>query len=233
MHRSVTHLPRSANTQGSRFRSHLFNPSARRLAMSCWLRKYKPRAAFWSLSAALFCQAEAFLSSDTKCSLSFSPWELHMLPPTAAPAFVSPREQGSWQDARVSGRETALRGPVAHHHMHAKDLGRGGSGEFRAGEWQRSPVWMNGKDLCIAPEQSKSADPTCSRLRVDAPVLGTDLLRDCWETVYENGKAAVRTTFKGNTCCFLTLSNLSGFNLETDRKAKGLSDQVRTSTAAT
>lgn len=63
--------------------------------MSCWLRKYKPRAAFWSLSAVLFCQAEAFLSSDTKCLLSFSPWDPRTLPPTAAPAFVSPRERAA------------------------------------------------------------------------------------------------------------------------------------------
>lgn len=101
-------MPTSANTQVSCSCSHLFNPSALRLVVSCWLRKHKPQAAFWSLSAALFCQAEAFLSSDTKCSLSFSPWELRTLPPAAAPAFVSPREQGGWRDARVSGRETAL-----------------------------------------------------------------------------------------------------------------------------
>lgn len=160
MHRSVTHLPRSANTQGSCSRSHLFNPSALRFTTSCWLRKYKPRAAFWSLSAALFCQAEAFLSSDTKCSLSFSPWELHTLPPAAAPVFVSPREPGSWQDARVSGREMAVHGPAAHHHMHAKGLVMGNLGDW-AGEWQRSPVWMNSKDLCVASEQSNSADPVC------------------------------------------------------------------------
>lgn len=116
MPRSVTHLPRSANP-------HLCNPSALSLAMPCWLRKYKPRAAFWSLSAALFCQAEAFLSSDTKCSPSFPPpcpRELRTLPPAAAPAFGSPREQGSRQDTeRPARRET-----------HARGLGRGGGGEF-------------------------------------------------------------------------------------------------------
>lgn len=129
-HRSVTHLPCSANTHRPRSHSHLFNPSALRLGMSCWLRKYKPRAAFWSLSAALFCQAEAFLSSDTKCSLSFSPWDPHRLPPAAAPAFVRPGEQGSWQDSREPGRDTTLHSPGAHTALHAKGQGRGGTGEF-------------------------------------------------------------------------------------------------------
>lgn len=122
MHRSVTHLPRSANT---RSHSHLFNPSAPRLGMSCWLRKHKPRAAFWSLSAVLFCQAEAFLSSDTKCLLSFSPWDPHTLPPAAAPAFVSPRERGSWQDSREPGRETTLHSPGAHPCTACKGPGQG------------------------------------------------------------------------------------------------------------
>lgn len=76
MPRSGTHLLRSANSGGTCSRSHLLRPSALRLVMSCWLRKYKPQAAFWSLSAALLCQAGAFLSSDTKCSLRVSPREL-------------------------------------------------------------------------------------------------------------------------------------------------------------
>lgn len=140
MHRSVTHLPRSANT---RSHSHLFNPSAPRLGMSCWLRKHKPRAAFWSLSAELFCQAEAFLSSDTKCLLSFSPWDPHTLPPAAAPAFVSPRERGSWQDSREPGKGDHSAQPWSSplHCMQRawaeEDVGNSG---YQAGEWQRSPV---------------------------------------------------------------------------------------------
>lgn len=63
-----------------------------------------------------------------------------MLPPMAAPAFVSPREQGGWQGARAAGRETTLRGPVAHHHMHAKGLGKGGSGEFGGPGWRMAEI---------------------------------------------------------------------------------------------
>lgn len=112
MHRSITHFSSSANTQGSCFHYHLFNPSALRLLKACWLRKYKPRAAFWSLSAAFFCQAEAFLSSDTKCSPSF--------PPGSCTGFLlqqsslsQPKRHGSWQDAQVSGRRTTLHSHAA------------------------------------------------------------------------------------------------------------------------
>lgn len=135
-HRSVTHLPWSADTHSPRSHSHLFNSSALRLGMSCWLRKYKPRAAFRSLSAALFCQAEAFLSSDTKCSLSFSPRDPHTLPPAAAPAFVSPRERGSWQDCRESGRDSALHSPGNHPCPAGKGPGQGRQRRIRdeAGE---------------------------------------------------------------------------------------------------
>lgn len=137
MHRSVTHLPRSANT---RSHSHLFNPSAPRLGMACWLRKHKPRAAFWSLSAVLFCQAEAFLSSDTKCLLSFSPWDPHRLPP-AAPCQPEGAGQLAGLPRAWQGDHSAQPWSSPLHCMQrawaGEDVGNSG---YRAGEWQRSPV---------------------------------------------------------------------------------------------
>lgn len=88
----------------------------------------------------------------------------------------------------------------------------------QAGDWQ-----MKGKDPRDASEQS------LKMLRVDAPITGADPLRGCWETACQMEKAASR----GDICCFVTLSNLSGFKLEADRKAEGLLDQVRTSGTAT
>lgn len=66
-------------------------------------------------------------------------------------------------------------------------------------------------------------------------MLGTDLLHGCWEidSMPKMEKAAVRATSKDNIYCFLTLSNLSGFKLEADRKAEGPFEQVGTSAAAT
>lgn len=153
VHRSVTHLPWSDNTHRPRSHSHLFNPSSLRLGMSCWLRKYKPRAAFWSLSAVLFCQAGAFLSSDTKCLLSFSSRDPRTLPPAAAPAFVGPRERGSWQDSREPGRDTPLcTAPELTPALPAKGLGRGGSGEFGIPGWRMAENTREG-------DQNKHSHP--------------------------------------------------------------------------
>lgn len=155
-----------------------------------------------------------------------------MLPPAAAPAFVSPREQGSWQDARVSGRRPRCAAP----HIATERVQGAWEGEAagnlgdRAGEWPRSPVGMNGKDLDlhVAPEQSNWADgaQSCSE-------LVPDLLHGCWEPAHRNGKGS-KDSIQGNK--YMLLSHpLQPVWLQTRamRKTKGLFDQVRTSAAAT
>lgn len=91
-----------------------------------------------------------------------------MLPPAAAPAFVSPREPGSWQDARVSGRRARCTAPhIAPERVQGawEEEAERNLGD-RGGEWPRSAVGMNGKDMNVASEQSSWANgaQSCSEL---------------------------------------------------------------------
>lgn len=91
-----------------------------------------------------------------------------MLPPAAAPAFVSPREPGSWQDARVSGRRARCTAPhIAPERVQGawEEEAERNLGD-RGGEWLRSAVGMNGKDMNVASEQSSWANgaQSCSEL---------------------------------------------------------------------
>lgn len=148
VHRSVTHLPSSANTDP--LSPHLFNPSALRLGMPCWLRKHKPQAAFWSLSAVLFCQAEAFLSSDTNCLLCF-PLGIRARFLRSSPSLCHPLGAGQLAGLREPGTDTtlctALQPTLACLHR-AWQWQFGipgcrravGSSGYQAAEGQRSPV---------------------------------------------------------------------------------------------
>lgn len=99
--------------------------------MPCWLRKYKPQAAFWSLSAVLFCQAEAFLSSDTKCLLCF-PLGIRARFLRGSPSLCQPKGARQLAGLREPGTDTTL--------CTALDAAQAaGNSGYQAAEGQRSP----------------------------------------------------------------------------------------------
>ena len=123
-HRSVTHLPRSADTQGPCSHSHLFNPSAPRLAVSCWLRKHKAPGCFLEPVS-----KRSFVKQRPSCQVIQS--ARSPLPPGSCTSFLQPQPQPlSAQGSGAAGRTprglparplcTAL-----HHHAARNGAGQG------------------------------------------------------------------------------------------------------------
>lgn len=137
MHRSVTHPPRSANTPGSRSPSHLFNPSALRLAMSCWLRKYKPQGCFLEpVSSALLSSRGLPVKRYKVLALLFPLGAAHASS-GSSPSLCQPKGAGQlagrlsvWQGDRSALTTT----------LHAKGLGKGGGGELGGSGWRTAEI---------------------------------------------------------------------------------------------
>jgi len=131
-HRSVTHLPRSADTQGPCSHSHLFNPSAPRLAVSCWLRKHKAPGCFLEPVS-----KRSFVKQRPSCQVIQS--ARSPLPPGSCTSFLQSQPQPlSAQGSGAAGRTPTA--PQLTTTLHATGLGRGGDGESGGAGWRTAGI---------------------------------------------------------------------------------------------